>query len=129
MEADPRIDPMPRAIGDTDYPVEAFNPLLRSLLGWQLVERVEREDGSHFWELTALAQRRLDALTPPRRNATTTLAYLDHWCGRCRQQRLTHLVEGRYLCEPCQRLEATGLADDQPVKRHAKPWPHRHREG
>lgn len=105
MQADPRHEPLPRAVSPERYPVEAFNPLLRGLLGWGLIERVELEDGTHRWDLTDTAQQRLDELTPERRRAATTLAYLDHSCSRCRQQRLTHLVEGRYICVDCQRIE------------------------
>jgi hypothetical protein len=104
--------------------VEAFNPLLRSLLGWKLVERVDLDDGSHRWELSEGAQHRLDDLTPARQRAVTTLAYLDHSCNRCRQQRLTHLVDDRYLCVECQRLEdleANAPPAGQPVARRASP--------
>ncbi|HKH87741.1 MAG TPA: hypothetical protein VKA05_02920, partial [Acidimicrobiales bacterium] len=93
---------------DGRYSVEKFNPLLRSLLTWELVERVETDDGTHRWELTDAAQRQLDKLTPTRQRAVKALAYLDHSCAGCRQQRLTHLREGRYVCEECERLEAAG---------------------
>lgn len=106
MQVDSQHEPLPRAVSYQSFPVEAFNPLLRSLLGWGLVRRVELEDGTHRWELSETAQQRLDELTPERRRAATTLAYLDHVCSSCRQQRLTHLVEGRYVCNECQRLEA-----------------------
>ncbi len=102
MQVEPSSELMPRAARDQDYPIEAFNPILRSLIGWGLVERLEMEDGGHHWELTAAAQKRLDDLTPARRRASTTLAYLDHWCSSCRRQRLTHLVDGRYLCLACE---------------------------
>jgi hypothetical protein len=91
-----------------DIPIEAFNPLLRSLLTWDLVERVEDPEspGGHRWLLREEAQRRLDALAPRPREAASSLAYLDHWCARCREQKLTHLIEGRYLCTDCQRAES-----------------------
>jgi len=120
MQLEPR-EPLPRAVGNKNFPVEAFNPLLRSLLSWGLVERVELEGGPHRWELTDVAQQRLDDLTPERRRAATTLAYLDHWCGSCRQQRLTHLVDGRFICVECQRLEAEESHPQAPGRRVGKP--------
>ena len=75
-----------------------------------LVERVEFDDGTHQWELTDAAQHRLDDLTPERRRASATLAYLDHWCSSCRQQRLTHLVDGSYLCVECQQFASKRAA-------------------
>ena len=91
-------------------PSDAFNPLLRSLLTWGLVERSEDDGGRPRWQLTAAAQERLEALNPRARKAATSLAYLDHWCSRCRQQRLTHLRDGRYLCQECEQMEAAGGA-------------------
>jgi len=119
IQADSRPEPLPRAVSNQRFPAEALNPLLRGLLGWGLVERVEGEDGTHHWELTSEAQQRLDDLTPERRRAVTRLAYLDHWCARCRQQRLTHLRDGRFVCPDCEQIEASGGA--------APPEPTRHR--
>jgi hypothetical protein len=82
--------------------MEALNPLIRSLLTWELVARVEQPDGSHSWELAAPAQQRLDEITQVRRRASASLAYLDHVCATCRQRRLTHLIDGHYVCESCQ---------------------------
>jgi hypothetical protein len=123
MQLEPRREPQPRAAETQGFPVEAFNPLLRSLLSWGLVERVEYDDGSRHWELTDAAQQRLDVLTPERRRASTTLAYLDHWCGSCRQQRLTHLVDGSYICVECQELQGNGQRPQPPgrlVATHAR---------
>lgn len=99
---------LPSAVAPGGIPVEAFNPLLRSLLSWDLVRREEQEDGSSRWVLIESAQQRLDSLAGPRRRTAAALAYLDHWCARCRQRHLTHLIDGRYICEECQRLEAAG---------------------
>jgi hypothetical protein len=97
---------LPGAVRPGAIRVEAFNPLLRSLLSWELVERVEDPDGGHRWVLIEDAQRRLDELAPRPRRSSTSLAYLDHWCARCRQQRLTHLIDGRFVCEDCERVES-----------------------
>jgi len=118
MELDPRHEPTPRPVSTQRYPVEAFNPLLRSLLSWGLVERVETEDGSHRWDLTEEARQRLDELTPERRRAAATLEYLDHSCSSCREQRLTHLVDGRFLCVECQALQTE---ESQPPAVSRKP--------
>jgi hypothetical protein len=98
---------LPEAVQRQPVPVDAFNPLLRSLLSWELVERREDAEGGHHWALIDEAQERLESLTPRPRRSTAALAYLDHWCARCRQQRLTHLIEGRYLCEDCERAESS----------------------
>ncbi len=109
----------PEPVKKTDeIPVDAFNPLLRSLLSWHLVNRVELEDGTHRWELTESAQERLDHLNPASRKAAKSLAYLDHWCARCRQQRLTHLRDGRYICVDCEAAEARGTAPELESTRH-----------
>ncbi|MGH9299832.1 MAG: hypothetical protein ACRDZT_07925 [Acidimicrobiales bacterium] len=97
---------LPSALPSTGIPVEAFNPLLRSLLSWDLVRREEDADGVRHWVLIDAAQDRLDHLAPRPRRSTASLAYLDHWCARCRQQRLTHLRDGRYVCEDCERIES-----------------------
>lgn len=97
---------LPEAVARQPVPVDAFNPLLRSLLSWELVERREDGEGGHYWALIDEAQERLEKLTPPPRRATAALAYLDHWCARCRQQKLTHLIDGRFLCEECERAES-----------------------
>ncbi|MGA8680820.1 MAG: hypothetical protein WB592_10085 [Acidimicrobiales bacterium] len=124
MQVDPHNEPQPRPASNQRYPVEAFNPLLRSLLSWGLVERVETDNGTHRWELTEEARKRLDDLTPERRRAAATLAYLDHWCGSCRQQRLTHLVDGRFLCVECQALETEDSNPPAPGRRASgKPRP------
>lgn len=91
----------PGAVAPGRLKVESFNPLLRSLLSFELVHRVADDDGSATWVLTEEAQRRLDELAPGQQLPAASLAYLDHPCARCHTQRLTHLIEGRYLCEPC----------------------------
>ncbi len=122
MEVDPRHEPLPRAVRPQSFPVEAFNPLLRSLLGWGLIHRVDLEDGAHRWEPSDLAQQRLDDLTPERQRAATTLAYLDHWCSICRQQRLTHLVDGRYVCVECERTESAAAEAPVNGRGHERAW-------
>lgn len=108
----------PEPVKKDEIPVDAFNPLLRSLLSWHLVSRVELEDGTHRWDLTDAAQERLDYLNPATRKTGKSLAYLDHWCARCRQQRLTHLRDGRFLCVDCEAAEAGGASPEPEPKKH-----------
>jgi ribosomal protein L37AE/L43A len=117
MSSQPSREHLPGPVMKHEPPADAFNPLLRSLLTWGLVERLVDEEGDIRWELTAAAQERLESLNPRARRAARSLAYLDHWCARCRQQRLTHLREGRYLCQECEQIEAAGgapLPEPQP---------------
>jgi ribosomal protein L37AE/L43A len=128
MQVDPQQEPIPKAVRPSQsLPTEAFNPLLRGLLGWGLIERVKLEDGSRHWELTDAAQRRLDELTPERQRAVTTLAYLDHSCSACRQQRLTHLVDGVYVCVECQRTESAVAESPLNGRAHERAWSRRSR--
>ncbi|MGC9960649.1 MAG: hypothetical protein ABSE47_01955 [Acidimicrobiales bacterium] len=128
MQVDPQREPLPRAVTPSQsLPTEAFNPLLRGLLGWGLIKRVELDNGTRRWELTDAAQRRLDELTPERQRAVTTLAYLDHSCSACRQQRLTHLVGERYVCVECQRTEPAAAATPVNGHAHERAWSRRSR--
>jgi hypothetical protein len=107
MEEQVRPSKLVPAAGITDtFPAEAFHPLMHSLLTFGLVRRVEDADGSHHWQLAEAAEKRLDQLSEPLDRSTAKLAYLDHWCASCRQQRLTHLCDGRYLCPDCERTES-----------------------
>jgi hypothetical protein len=115
---------LPNALPSAGIPVEAFNPLLRSLLTWELVRRVDDPERGPRWELIDQAQDRLDALVPRPRHSTAALAYLDHWCARCRQQRLTHLRDGRYVCEECEGIES-GTAP-APARPEPKRQQHHH---
>lgn len=117
---------LPGPVRQGGIPVETFNPLLRSLLTWGLVERREDADGNTSWELIEEVRHRLDALVPPSRTAAASLAYLDHWCARCRQQRLTHLRGERFLCESCEKAEAGEVSGPQPEPKRP---PHAHDRG
>jgi hypothetical protein len=99
-----KLVPVAKPQGDT-LASEAFHPLMHSLLTFGLVTRVEGEDGTHHWRLIDAAEKRLDQLSASLNRPRSALAYLDHWCASCREQRLTHLVDGRYLCPDCERLE------------------------
>lgn len=110
---------LPGPVPPGGIPLEAFNPLLRSLLSWELVRREEDGEGGSRWVLIDDAQERLDALASRPRHSNTSLAYLDHWCSRCREQRLTHLIDGRYLCEECERIESGTTSTPMPEPKRA----------
>ena len=121
MSSRPSREHLPGPVLKHDPPADAFNPLLRSLLSWGLVERRVEDDGGVRWELTGPAQERLESLNPRARKAAKSLAYLDHFCARCRQQRLTHLRDGRYLCAECERVEAEGGGPPPEAAQHLLP--------
>jgi hypothetical protein len=121
MSFQPSRERLPGPVMKQEPPADAFNPILRSLLTWDLVERLVDEEGNVRWELTAAAQERLETLNPRARKAGKSLAYLDHWCARCRQQRLTHLREGRFLCPECEQIEAVGGAPPPEPRHHRSP--------
>ncbi|MGH9172078.1 MAG: hypothetical protein ACRD0Z_14615 [Acidimicrobiales bacterium] len=116
-----KLVPASQTIGAV--PSEALHPLMHSLLTFGLVHRVEDADDGHHWQLTDAAEQRLDHLTAPLDRSAAVLAYLDHWCARCRQQRLTHLIDGRYLCPDCERLEREPAmqATARPERRWERP--------
>jgi hypothetical protein len=116
MDEPVRPNKLVPAAGITNvFPAEAFHPLMHSLLSFGLVRRVEETDGSHRWQLVEAAEARLDQLSASLDRSTAKLAYLDHWCARCRQQRLTHLCDGRYLCPDCERIESDRPAGETNV--------------
>jgi hypothetical protein len=93
------------------YPVETFDPLLRDLVVWGLVERVEDEDGDPTWRLSDDARRRIDELVPAQtRPVPDRLVYFDHLCARCHRREPTRLHSGAYLCASCLELERVEAA-------------------
>jgi hypothetical protein len=109
-----------KAAGNT--PRESFRPLMHSLLSFGLVKKIEDADGSHHWELTPEAEERLDEVNASMGRPVATMAYLDHLCATCRQQKLTHLCEGRYLCVECERAQQQGQLPAEPNVRVQRRW-------
>ncbi len=69
------------------YPIERFDPLLRDLVGWGLVERRETKTRT-TWQLVADAQRRLDELASPAPGpATGADFYFGRLCADCHPAR------------------------------------------
>jgi hypothetical protein len=117
------MDDMPR------YPVETFDPLLRDLVVWGLVEREEDADGSATWRLSDDARHRLDDLAPVGRPPVPDrLVYFDHLCARCHRRKPTRLQAGDYLCASCLELErAVAARVDLPEAGRSRRWASRRR--
>lgn len=97
---DPPLDSKVPAADGPKYPIDTFDPLLRDLVSWGLVERDEGGAGS--WRLVDAAQRRMTELiaaNKPRR--ADAVVYFDHLCWRCHRRELTHLIDGDYICNEC----------------------------
>jgi hypothetical protein len=83
-----------------DYPIETFDPLLRDLIGWGLVERQDGNAGTP-WQLVPTAQRRLDELLPNPVPGAGAVVYLNRLCADCHQRGLTRLHGESYVCDGC----------------------------
>jgi hypothetical protein len=102
------------------HPIETFDPLLRDLVGWGLVERSEEGTGTG-WQLVPAAQQRLDdLLAPSGATGTGTGAdvYLNRLCADCHQRGLTRLRGECYLCDRCWTVR-----EDGPVEEVTEPSP------
>lgn len=95
-----------------DHPVEQFDPLLRNLLAWRLVE--ETSDG---WCLRKDVAERVGKLaSTSHRSTASERVYFGHACARCHSSGLTRLQDGQYLCDPCrQAIELESVATALPV--------------
>ncbi len=83
------------------YPIQTFDPLLRDLVGWGLVERQDQEAAGP-WQLVPDAQRRLDELLSPTLIPSVGAdVFLNRLCGQCHQRGLTRLRGESYLCNTC----------------------------
>jgi hypothetical protein len=114
------------------WPIERFDPHLRDLVYWGLVERRETNSKAP-WQLVPDAQRRLDEL---HRSAALPDAaadvYLDHRCADCTGRGLTRLHGDSFVCDACwsERQARLRVVDAEPspqaVELHF--W-HRRRSG
>ena len=83
-----------------EHPIERFDPLLRNLLAWDLVEE---KDGGR-WELRPEVVQRLAGLASyTKRDKPSEVVYFGHICARCKSNGLTRLRDGVYLCDECRR--------------------------
>lgn len=92
------------------YPVERFDPLLRDLLAFGLIEA---ESGDH-WALAPEVQQRLTALLAAQRPSAAVMLHFGFACARCHASGITRLHEGEHLCDAC---------IEQVVAEEQRPWP------
>jgi hypothetical protein len=101
------------------HPLERFDPLLRNMLAWGLVE--EGPDGQ--WVLRSEVGQRLARLAQlTHRAETSAIVYFGHPCASCQASGATRLCEGRYLCDECRQAPAT--PSPVPEERGQRRWPH-----
>lgn len=83
-----------------EHPIERFDPLLRNMLSWHLVE----ESPAGGWQLRADVVQRLNGLARlSRPSEPHEVVYFGHNCAGCRSNGLTRFSDGRYLCDECRR--------------------------
>ena len=99
-----------------DYPIERFDPLLRDLIVWGLVERHDSGDVTS-WQLVGSAQRRLDELSPAPGSGRDAVVFMDRRCTDCQQRGMTRLRDERYVCDRCwaRRHEVPDAVVPEPV--------------
>lgn len=100
------------------HPIERFDPLLRNLLAWCLVD----QDDDGRWSLRPEVGQRLTQLTElTRHDAPSEVVYFGHACATCRANGLTRLRDGRYLCDGCRRAaDLAAVATPLPKPRDQK---------
>lgn len=92
-----------------DVSIDRFDPLLRDMLAFHLVE--EGPEGT--WVLRPDVSQRLAHLS--RRPKAPILVYFGRYCEACQSHEMTRLDEGRYLCDVCRAsMDATALAEHAP---------------
>lgn len=101
-----------------EHPIERFDPLLRNLLSWGLVER--NADGG--WCLRPETHERLDLLAHVTGNdVVSEVVYFGHNCAGCRTSGMTRLRDGVYLCDPCRRAaDLAAVATPLPAPKEGK---------
>lgn len=87
--------------GNGDADTHQFDPLLRDLLAWGLVEPARPAADNDRWHLAEGAQHRLEDLHTRTETHGSPLVYFDRLCAGCRRRRLTRLHDGVHLCDAC----------------------------
>jgi len=102
-----------------EHPIERFDPLLRNMLAWNLVE--ETEGG---WVLRPEVADRLNGLARyTRRDQPSEVVYFGHICAGCKSNGLTRLRDGSYLCDECRKaadLASVATLLPEPEARRAR---------
>ena len=113
--------------GDKQYPIERFDPLLRNLVGFDLVVRSSAaQRGS--WRLTDAAQRRLDELVGSLDPISAEqMVYLDHQCADCHLHVRTRVHDGLYLCDSCIDRRTTPVTNAGAPEVAKRRWRRHHR--
>lgn len=95
-----------------EHPINKFDPLLRNMLAWGLVE--QGPDGD--WALRREAADRLNHLSDiTRRPEASATVYFGHLCAVCHSNGATRIYEGRHLCDTCRRKAGGVAAAPEPV--------------
>jgi ribosomal protein L37AE/L43A len=102
-----------------EHLIEQFDPLLRNLLAWDLVQ--EADDGR--WALRPDVAERLGALARyTKRSEPSEVVYFGHPCAVCKSNGLTRLRDGKYLCDACRRAaDVSSVATLLPAPEQQKP--------
>ncbi len=83
-----------------EHPIERFDPLLRNMLAWNLVEQTE----GGGWALRPEVAARLNGLARyAKADQPTEVVYFGHVCAGCKSNGLTRLRDGQYLCDDCRK--------------------------
>jgi len=80
-------------------PFIRFDPLLRQLLDFRLVELAMRDGGAVF-QLSPEAEQRLQELVAPTPDADKLVSFT-HRCAVCGEKRPTRHRHGASVCDPC----------------------------
>ena len=94
-------------------PFTRFDPLLRQLLDFHLVELAMR-DGSAIFQLSAGAEQRLQELVAPTPDADKLVSFT-HRCAVCGEKRPTRRRHGASVCDPCWSQAADHPAEQPAV--------------
>lgn len=80
----------------SEYPIGNFDPLLRDLLTYDLVEQHAEQ-----WLLGPEAARRLSEIAANSRQGARISVYVGYLCERCRSAGVTVNIDGKRLCNQC----------------------------
>jgi hypothetical protein len=111
---------IPVTIGSGNDPMrlDRLAPLIHQLLAWDLIYRSEAGAFLLRDDVQERLQTMAESLTP-----ATAEVYLGRKCPSCGLVRVTRLVNGTRVCEPC-RVAATAVPDPTPVVVSEEPGHH-----
>jgi hypothetical protein len=106
--AHPPTIPVTLGSGGDPMRLDRLAPLIHQLLAWDLIYRSDAGDFLLRDDVQERLQTMAEALTP-----ATAEVYLGRRCESCGLVRVTRLVNGTRVCEPC-RGAATTVSDPAP---------------